>query len=178
MPCMHCHTPCIQPFSRPLPTHVSTWDYWTFWVNLLCSHCSFLLGSVSHKVLFVPSKSLFPQSCVSFGGSVVGLMVTSSKSAYATPMSVSPRPPAPAAGHCWPLPPQETLKEWSESLWGLLITQGFIWVIRVSLAGMGFYSKCDFAPLVILLGLLICPWMLDIFSLVGSYILLLIVLQQ
>ena len=44
------------------------------------------------------SKSLFPQSCVSFGGSVVGLMVTSSKSAYATPMSVSPSAPAPAAG--------------------------------------------------------------------------------
>ena len=31
-----------------------------------------------HKVLFVPSKSLFPQSCVSSGGSMVGLMVTSS----------------------------------------------------------------------------------------------------
>ena len=36
-------------------------------VSLLWSHCSFLLGSGAHKVLFVPSKSLFLQSCVSSG---------------------------------------------------------------------------------------------------------------
>ena len=34
---------------------------------------------------FVFSKSLFPQSHVSSGGSMVGLMVTSSKRAYAIP---------------------------------------------------------------------------------------------
>ena len=38
------------------------------------------------------------QSCVSYGGSVVGL--TSSKRAYAIPKSAAPRAPAPAAGHC------------------------------------------------------------------------------
>ena len=32
-----------------------------------------------HKVLFVPSKCLFPQLCVSSGSSVVGLLATSSK---------------------------------------------------------------------------------------------------
>ena len=32
----------------------------------------FLLGPGAHKVLFVPSNSLFPQSCVSSGGSMVG----------------------------------------------------------------------------------------------------------
>ena len=37
-------------------------------------------------MLFRSSKSLFPQSCVSSGGSVVGLMVTSSKRAYAIAM--------------------------------------------------------------------------------------------
>ena len=37
------------------------------------------LGSGAHKLLFVPSKSLFPQSCVSSDGSMVGLMATSSK---------------------------------------------------------------------------------------------------
>ena len=52
------------------------------------------------KVLFVPSKSLFPQSCVSFGSSMVGLMVTSSKAAYAIPRSAAPRAPAPEAVHC------------------------------------------------------------------------------
>ena len=35
------------------------------WVSLLWSHCTFLLGPGVHKVLFVPSKSLFPQACVS-----------------------------------------------------------------------------------------------------------------
>ena len=29
------------------------------WVNLLWGHCSFFLGPGLHKVLFVPSKSLF-----------------------------------------------------------------------------------------------------------------------
>ena len=38
------------------------------------------------------SKSLFPQPCVSSGGSMVGLMVTSSKRAYAIPMSAAPIP--------------------------------------------------------------------------------------
>ena len=33
------------------------------WVSLLCGHCFFLLAPGAHKVLFVPSKSLFPQSC-------------------------------------------------------------------------------------------------------------------
>ena len=35
------------------------------WVSLLWSHCSFLLSPGAHKILFVPSKSLFSQSCVS-----------------------------------------------------------------------------------------------------------------
>ena len=40
------------------------------------------------------------QSCVSSGGSMVGLMVTSSKRAYVIPRSTAPRAPAPAAVHC------------------------------------------------------------------------------
>ena len=35
------------------------------WVSLLWGHCSFLLGPDLHKVLSVPSRSLFPQPCVS-----------------------------------------------------------------------------------------------------------------
>ena len=30
------------------------------WVSLQWGHCSFLLGPSAHKVLFVPSQSLFP----------------------------------------------------------------------------------------------------------------------
>ena len=55
-------------------------------------------------------QSQFPQSCVSSGSSVVGLMATSSKRAYAIPRSTAPRAPDPVAVHCWPIPLQETLK--------------------------------------------------------------------
>ena len=58
---------------------------------LLWGHCSILLGPDAHKVLFVSSKSLFPQSCVSSGGSIMGLTVTSSRRAYAIPRSAAPR---------------------------------------------------------------------------------------
>ena len=53
---------------------------------------------------------LFPQAHVCSGGSMMGLMATSSKRAYATPSSAAPRAPAPAAVHCRPTTPQETLK--------------------------------------------------------------------
>ena len=36
------------------------------WLSLLWGHCSFLLDPDVHEVLFVPSKTLFPQSCESF----------------------------------------------------------------------------------------------------------------
>ena len=47
------------------------------WVSLLWGHCSFLPGPGAHNLLFMHSNSLFPQSCGSSGGSLVGLMVTS-----------------------------------------------------------------------------------------------------
>ena len=101
---------------RLLDTHEQVW------VSLLWGHCSFLLGPVVHTVPFVCSKSLFPQSCVSSGGSTVWLIVTSSKRACAMPRSTAPRAPAPTAVHCWPnlrsspLRPQETLKHSSVSV--------------------------------------------------------------
>ena len=49
------------------------------------------------QVLFVPSKSLFPQSCVSSVGSMVGLMAASSKWAYAIARYTAPRTPTPDA---------------------------------------------------------------------------------
>ena len=60
--------------------------------NIGVSSLSFLQG--------VPSKSLFPQSCVISGSSMVQLMATSSKRAYSIPKYAVPRAPAPAAGHC------------------------------------------------------------------------------
>ena len=99
------------------------------WVSFLCGHFSFLLGPGAHKVLFVPSKRLFPQSCVSSGGSIVGLMATSSKRAYAISRSALPRSPAPAAGPCRPVATQETLRHsragLAQSLWSLLVCTRF-----------------------------------------------------
>ena len=66
----------------------------------LVGHGSSLLGPGAHKVLFVPCKRLFPQSCVSSGSSMVGLIATSSKRAYAIPRSTAPRAPAPTPVHC------------------------------------------------------------------------------
>ena len=99
-------------------------------VCLLWSHCSFLLVPGAGTIfMLVPYKILFPHSCVSSGGSMVGLMVTSSKRAYAIPRSAAPRVPAPAAGHCWPIHPQETLKHskvgLAQSLWSLLVCTRF-----------------------------------------------------
>ena len=53
-------------------------------------HSSLFLGPGSHKVLFVPSESLSPQSCVRSGGSMVGLMATFSKRVYVIPRSAAP----------------------------------------------------------------------------------------
>ena len=86
------------------------------WVSLFWGHCSFLLGPGAHQFLFVPSKSLFPQSCVNSGSSMVGLVVTSSERACAITRSAAPRAPVPVPVHCWPIPPQETFKHSSVSV--------------------------------------------------------------
>ena len=100
--------PCLH--RRLLNTHRKVW------VSFLWGHYFFLPGPGVHKVLFLPSKSLFPQSFVSSGISVVGLMATSSKRAYAITRSAAPRAPVPAAVRCWPVPLQETLKHSSVSV--------------------------------------------------------------
>ena len=70
------------------------------WVSHLWGHYTCLPGPRAHKVFFVPSKCLFPQSCVSSGYSMVGLMATSSKKAYAITRSTAPTAPDPAVIHC------------------------------------------------------------------------------
>ena len=123
---IYCCTYCFQPCNRPPPTHVSAGDSWTpprkVWVNLLWGHSSFLLGPGVHQVLFVPSKSLFPESCVSSGSSMLGLMATSSKRAYATPKSAAPRAHAPAESTAdLYLHRRHSSTVLSQSLWGLWV---------------------------------------------------------
>ena len=117
-PCKDCYPQCptLQQTSTDPCLYWRLLDtYGWVWVSLLWGHCSFLLCPGDHKVLFVPSKSLFPQSYVS-SGSMVWLMATSSKKAYAIPRSTAPRVPAPVEVHCWPVPLQETLKQSSVSV--------------------------------------------------------------
>ena len=119
------------------------------WLSLLWDHCSFLLGPGAHKVLFVPSKNLFPQSCVSSGSSTVGLMVTSSKRAYAIPRSAAPRAPAPVAGHCWPVPLQEMLRHSSGSVSVGPLVSGVhrVWLSPPSISGRhGVWFQMWFHP--------------------------------
>ena len=85
------------------------------WGSLLWGHCSFLLGPGANNVLFVPSKSVFPQSCVSSGSSMVGLMATSSK-AYAILWVCCTQSPCPYRSPLLTVPPQETLKHSSVSV--------------------------------------------------------------
>ena len=171
VPYMYCYTQCPQPCSRPPWIHGSAGDSWKFpgkSGSVSCGgHCSFLLGPGAHKFLCVPSKSLLPQSCVSSGSSMVGLMATSSKRAYAIPRSAALRAPAPVAVHCWSIPRQEMLKHSSFSASVMSLGPGVhksclsAWA---SLAGMGFDSKHEFAPPTVLLGFILCPWTWDISS--------------
>ena len=66
VPCTHCCMPSTQQQATTNPR--LGWSllntHGQVWVSLFWGHCSFLLGPGGHKVLFVPSKSLFPQSCV------------------------------------------------------------------------------------------------------------------
>ena len=69
---LHSVPPTLQQATTDPRLHQKLRDiHRQVWVSLLWGDCSFLLGPDVHKVLFVPSKSLFPQSCVSSSGSMV-----------------------------------------------------------------------------------------------------------
>ena len=61
----------------------------------------FTSGSCCTRFFSVLQESI-SQSCISSGSSMVGLMVTSSKRAYALPRFAAPRAPDPVAVRCWP----------------------------------------------------------------------------
>ena len=82
--------------------------------SLLWGHCSFLLVLV-HKGLLCPPRVYFLDLC-KLWQLYGGLMVTSSKRAYAIPRSAAPRAYMPVADHCLPARPQETLRHSSVSV--------------------------------------------------------------
>ena len=71
------------------------------WVSLVQSLVGSLLLSPGSWCTHGALPESVSESCVSSGSSMVVLMATSSKRAYAIPRSAVPRAPAPAAGHCW-----------------------------------------------------------------------------
>ena len=152
VPRMHCRTQCPQPCSRPPPTHASARDSQTPAGKSPVGSLLLSPGSWCTKFCCALQES---QSCVSSGSSAVGFMATSSKRSYAIPTL---RAPVRAANPCWPLPPQEMLKHSSVSVSAECLgpVHRFVWALWVSLAGMGFGSKCEFTPPTILLGLLLC----------------------
>ena len=68
-------------------------------LSLEGGHCSFLLGPGAQVSLCALQETI-SQSCVSSGSSVVGLMATSPKRAYAIPKSAALRSPDPVTVHC------------------------------------------------------------------------------
>ena len=87
---------------QPPSTHASPRDSWTLMGKsgpVSCGITAPFSWVLVHTVLFLPSKSLFPHSCVNSGGSMVALMVTSSKRAYAISRSTASRALAPVVGH-------------------------------------------------------------------------------
>ena len=79
-------------------------------ISLLWGHCSFLLGPGAQGSVCALQESI-SQSCVSSGSSMVGLMATSSKRAYAISKSVAPGGPVPVAVHCGDAQTQQHIEE-------------------------------------------------------------------
>ena len=79
--CQDCCVQCSRPHlcQSLLATHRHVW-LCLLWGSLLLSP-----GSWNTEGFVCVLQSLFPQCCVTFDGSMVGLMVTSSKRAYAIP---------------------------------------------------------------------------------------------
>ena len=94
IPGMHCCSPCPQPCSRPPRTHAFTRDSRTPTDKSPVGSLFLSPGSWCTRFCYALQESI-SQSYVSCGSSMVGLMVTSSKRAYAIPKSATPRAPVP-----------------------------------------------------------------------------------
>ena len=129
---------------RPTPSPATLGHSWASLGQSLGGSLHLSPGSWCTQGIVCAIQGSVSHSCVSSGGSVVGLMATSSKRAYAIPRSIAPRAPAPAASQCWPVPPQETLKYSSVSVSVgslVLVHTRFVWALWASLAHTGFNSK-------------------------------------
>ena len=111
IPGKYCHSLCPQSCGRPPLTQAFTRDFQTPTGKSPVGSLFLTPGSWCTKFCCALQEST--QSYISSGSSIVGLMTTSSKRIYAIS---TPRSPVPVADHCWPVPPQETLKHNSVSV--------------------------------------------------------------
>ena len=118
---------CTATLSAPNPAagHRDPRLSWTLLGKSESVSCGSLLpspGSWCAQVSVCASRSLFPQSCVSSGSFMVGLMVTSPKRAYAIPKSGTPRAPSLWQSTADPyLHRRHSNTVLAQSLWGLWV---------------------------------------------------------
>ena len=119
IPCMYYFTQCPQPCSSPQPTHASAGDSWTLTGKSGRVSC-WVPAPISWVLLHTRfacalQESVSPVLC-KFCWLYDGVNGDLLQEAYATLRSAAPRAPAPAAGHCWQVPSQETVKHSSVSV--------------------------------------------------------------
>ena len=92
----YCYTHCSQPCSRPSLTHTSPLETpghpWESQGQSLAGSLLLSPGSWCTQDSVCALQESISQSCVSSGRSIVGLIVTSSKRAYAIPNLLHPEP--------------------------------------------------------------------------------------
>ena len=85
---------------QPMPLLETSEHSWASLSQSLVGSLLLPLGSWYAQGFLCTLQESVSQSCVSSGSSVVGLMLTSSKRAYAVPRSTATQTPALAAVHC------------------------------------------------------------------------------
>ena len=138
---------------RPLDTHRQVW------VSLLWGHCSFLSGPGVHRFCFCPPRVCFPVLCKFWRvcGGVNGNLLQEGLCHTQICCIQSPCPCGSPLLTRTSTGDAQTQVCLSRGLWVLVHTR-LVWALWASLAGMGFDSKCNIAPPIILLELLLCPW--------------------
>ena len=139
---------CTAAFSAPNPVVGHSWSrlcqrlldtHGYIWLTLMGMSASvtcrvavpFSWVPVHTRFYLCPPRVCFPSS----GGSMMGLMATSSKRANTISRSAAPRAPDPAAGHCQCIPPQDILRHSSTTVsvgWTCILCSSQVWAAQVT----------------------------------------------
>ena len=103
VPCVHCYIQCPQPAEghhQPTPPPETPGHSQAGLGQSLVGSLLLFPGSWCTQVSVFAHQEFVSQSCLSSDGSMVLLMATSSKRAYAIPRSAAPRALVPVTVHC------------------------------------------------------------------------------